>query len=118
MSKGSAPYLFEPEYSSDECPDVSDSSSATESEEEIEECINHVDMGWCLCGQCAFLGTTKECVCCWHGAREKKEVTESCITLTERFRSICLDRDILAISLLMIHDTLQKGPLPDPIPNR
>ena len=30
MSKGSAPYLFEPEYSSDECPDLSDSSSAAQ----------------------------------------------------------------------------------------
>jgi len=119
MSKGSAPYLFEPEYTSDECSDLSDSSS--ESEPEVlgaEEGTNPAAMRWCRCGHCTFLGKSKECVCCWYGVREKKEVTESCITLTERFHSICLDRDILAISLLMIHDTLQKGPLPNPIANR
>ena len=76
---------------------------------------------WCSCTFCAMMPTAEESTCCmeraeFRGLMEISEVT--CIAHCERFDSLVLDSDVLRITLMLIHDTKNKGPLPDPIPNR
>jgi hypothetical protein len=79
---------------------------------------------YCRCDQhCIPLGTLAASFCCQEdskvlGRMEAMESKCECITLTERFRTLILDPDVLELKLYTIHNCLSRGPLPNPIPNK
>lgn len=108
----------DPEYKESEIPARCSETSESDSEEE-EENGRLSNNDWCTCQMCLPMKTLTESTCCQE--REEFRVLageEACISQTERFTSLVLDRDALRISLMLIHDTHSRGPLPDPIPNR
>ena len=78
---------------------------------------------WCQCGRCQSLDSGPECQCCVETDRVKEKMDtinqkEVCISSSDRFSRVCMDQDVIYITLLMIHDALNKGPLPNPVQNR
>lgn len=115
---GETSWKDDPEFPSDsEIPNQHDISESDEEEEGDNGRLSNSN--WCTCQMCLPMETVSESTCCQE--REHFRVLageKGCITQTERFNSLVLDRDALRISLMLIHDTHSRGPLPDPIPNR
>jgi hypothetical protein len=71
---------------------------------------------WCSCGNCAQMTTQTECVCCREVARIQHRIVYDkpdghaidlqCITNSDRFVTICLDIDVLDVSLLLMKDVV------------
>lgn len=131
MSREVEAYAFEPEYSEGEGNSEDDVDLVSENDSvapnEDDERLANTD--WCTCGLCITMPSFIECCCCLESDRVRNKFEEliachkvtnsnSCITTVERFQTLCLDRDVLEISLIMIHNALRKGPVPNPIPNR
>jgi hypothetical protein len=119
VGEASSAWKDDPEYEDGEIPENSDTSESDDEEEGDTSNGRLSNNAWCSCQMCLPMETVSECTCC----QEKEEFRvlageEPCITQTERFTSLVLDRDALRISLMLIHDTHSRGPLPDPIPNR
>ena len=122
------PYMFEPVYLSEAClstaevPDgsdddetsVSDAKPATAGESRLTV------LDWCEFGKRRLLETVWESTCC----KEQEVIIlkmkdgDICVTDTERCKWTCLDSGIIEIGLMAIHDSLRKGPLSNPVPNR
>ena len=77
---------------------------------------------WCSCEGCRIMPTVEESLCCRENepAVSKMESMQqpSCITLSERFGTLCLNQDVLTLALMTIHDTLRNGQLENNIQNR
>ncbi len=132
MNREIVPFAFEPEYNEGEgIPDyISDNSDQgdNQGEENVGAGrLGHTD--WCECLCCIAMPTVPESSCCQGSVAVKDRLSELvadhilsndsvCITSTERFQTLCLDMDVLRVSLLLIHNALRKGPLPTPLPNR
>ena len=80
-----------------------------------------------VCENCALMSTVKESLCCKECAKTATKLEEiqinsekpiKCIAETERFQTLCLDVDVLSVGIMTIHDSLAKGPLPNPVPTR
>ena len=132
MRREIEPYAFEPEYMENEEADYdhmdSDSSENLEGEHNADD-DRLQNTRWCTCQRCTDMPSVVECYCCQEsrGVMDKfnelaaahvKIHNNMCITQTERFQTLCLDTDVLAISLIMIHNALRKGPVENPIQNR
>ncbi len=128
MEQKVQPYAFEPENSdvdslSDNNHDNTDALDTVNDDILGEEHDRIDNTDWCLCQMCTPMSTSFECQCCKDLDKIRNKMTtlgceDGCISTSDRFRIICLDEDILKITLLLIHDTLVKGPLPQLIPNR
>ncbi len=130
MSREIVPFAFEPEYKegeyvSDDSSNESDSSNAQADAD--EDRLASTD--WCECDCCVVMESVPESSCCQESAAVKERLSDLvadhtltddsvCVTSTERFQTLCLDNDVLRVSLLLIHNALRKGPLPVPLPNR
>ena len=55
------------------------------------------DMSWCLCGHCVHDTHIEEKICCKNPLilPEEKFNGFDCITQSEAFRNVCLDKDVL-----------------------
>ncbi len=125
MSRDVEPFMFEPEYSdTDEAENNFSEQNDSDNDSQVEnqaDRLGHND--WCECGHCQSMLTAPESVCCRERDRVLQKLNDmavesNCIARTERFQSLCLDGDVLRISLLLIHNALRKGPVPTPTPNR
>ena len=122
-------YAYEPKYSDTELSRIEEDSSVDRVDQYETERVSdehRLDSShWCLCSACEVMPTVIECQCCreFSKIKDKMELigldpdVQECITSSDRFDVVCLDKDILHITLLMIHDSLVKGPLPNPVPN-
>ena len=121
-------FAFEPEYSEEEiarmdalgCIEAESSDTTDEGADHDAGRLGNMD--WCSCERCQIMPTVEESLCCRGNepAVSKMEAMQhqSCITLSERFGTLCLDQDVLTLALMTIHDTLRKGPLEYNIQNR
>ena len=109
----------------------SDTGSNTDNNDDVQdENIDRLDnTDWCLCTECIHMPTEVECRCCKEGdfiqlkindmfAEHLLPHTDVCICTSERFRTLCLDKDVLEIALIQMHTALRKGPVPNPLTNR
>ena len=115
--------LDEPQYDSDEIPsDQDDDLPPPNQDQEQGEDVAETRIGninWCACGQCMPMPTLDESRCCTETSAFAGRIQpgQTCLSTSERYRAVCLDEDVLLISLFHIHDVLNKGPLPNPPPN-
>jgi hypothetical protein len=122
------PFMMDPVYDSDE---ERESDRDVDEDTDVDEGEEHEDSGaarvghadWCRCNDCIAMPTASESKCCSEDRRVQAKMRAihseaACITRTERFSTLCLDRDVLELTLMTIHDILSRGPLPDPVPNR
>ena len=56
---------------------------------------------WCICNKCLNMGTPIENKCCWR---------TTCVTTTEPFETIVLDRDILSVAIVNRSDNFADEP--------
>ncbi|XP_031565199.1 P2X purinoceptor 7-like [Actinia tenebrosa] len=102
------PYQFEPEIASGEEDNTQDESMSEESEQEElanEERRQGIDK-WCTCQQCVVMETADMCLCCNELESRKYDNTQdsTCITTSEGFQCVCLNRDVLWTALVSLHD--------------
>ncbi len=118
MNRDIQAFNFEPEYAEDEL--------RPQQNEEIENDVAAAlalgqerlgNTNWCMCGSCTETQTIQEAYCCAENdrIRDKAGATQ-CISHTERFQALCLDEDVLRISLIQAHIILRKGQIPEPMP--
>ena len=130
------PYDYEPEYSDDEDTGNVDKCEISNAADVVSDCsegnyplayldnrVGKPPTYWCQCGKCQSMDSGLECQCCLELDRVQEKMNnidekEACISSSDRFSRVCMDQDVIYITLLMIHDALNKGPLPNPIPNR
>ena len=115
------PYRFEPESVSSL---TVDDSSSSESETDIREQASFTERlastSWCECAKCTAMTSGVECQCCKEMEGISKRIAESeinCITEHERFKVVCLNKDVLYTALVMMN-TIRGDPLTLPLPNR
>ncbi len=117
MQRNIQPFEFEPEYADGEEPAAEDRVCERETYQPGNDRLGNTN--WCTCGRCSHTHSLHESYCC----AEHEHITvkldgDRCITNTERFRCLCLDQDVLRISLIQAHIILRKGNIPDPVPNK
>lgn len=105
------PYMFEPIVPQTNSGLQTQRINATDSTPEIgisEDRRNSTD--WCSCGNCDAMPSHLECVCCQemdvlkHKLTLRVDTGTQCITTSDTFKAVCLDRDVLDVSLLMMKD--------------
>jgi hypothetical protein len=104
----------------------SDGSSSSETEPDPDpDSENDRTTGhfWCTCGHCLVMSTRLECLCC----REIRHIQyrippadgqgSPCIRDNADFAAVCLNRDVLDVSLLLMRDVMADS-LTRPIDSR
>ena len=122
-------FSFEPEYSEEEIArmEADRCTEEAESSDETDDGADHAagrlaNVDWCSCDGCRIMSTVEESLCCRENEPTVSKMESmqhlSCITLSERFGTLCLNQDVLTLALMTIHDTLRNGPLENNIQNR
>jgi hypothetical protein len=116
---GIVPYAFHPlrdDYSDDDDDDQlsipgdselansdehDDSSTYETADEEPGDTPPDVTL-WCKCGKCINMNRIEECICCCSNETIKRiaNITNTCVTSTEDFRTICLYPAVLEITMV------------------
>lgn len=116
-------YAFEPvlaglQLSQSDTGSDNDSSASSENEPAEQERMQNVD--WCECGRCAVqtLNSAAECVCCQEIPVISGRILDHdhCITQNPHFDTICLDIEVLEVSLLSMAD-VRADSIVRPIPS-
>ena len=111
------PYNFAPDglWSSSEESDgnINDNDSQASFTEHLGNTL------WCTCVKCVTMPRTIECTCCRElsEVEERLEETSTCITSSEAFKIVSLDKDVLYTSLVTIH-MVRGDKVRTPISNR
>lgn len=58
---------------------------------------------WCMCGACVPMDTQLESVCCQELTLNHLRLGQ-CITHNQHFKMLCLEREVLDVSLLLMRD--------------
>ncbi|XP_077558779.1 P2X purinoceptor 7-like [Haemaphysalis longicornis] len=95
---GAAPYLFEPMASRK--PPMNPGGTDGSATPEVPTSARLRNLLWCACNHCIPMGEAIECLCC----REIPEIRRrlrrhQCVTLTRKFKAVCLDRAVLEVAL-------------------
>lgn len=74
---------------------------ATNSRQEDDSAIYDSDMSWCLCSHCIHGQNIEEKICCKNPLilPNAKFNESDCITLTEVFNNVCLNKDVLQAAM-------------------
>ncbi|XP_070570981.1 P2X purinoceptor 7-like [Ptychodera flava] len=99
------PYQFEPVRKQASQPvQNTDSSSEDDDNSEMSDArLTNTD--WCKCGNCGIMSTLQECICCAElSLPESRLGDECCISSNESFQTVCLNQDVLDITLIRLHD--------------
>lgn len=65
---------------------------------------------WCMCTKCVKMVSDVECLCCLEIWNLEEKVQNSCVTLHEDFRSVCLTKAVLETTWAFVQYT--KGNIP------
>ena len=109
------PYRFEPDglWSSSEESD----SDGSDSQLSFTERLGNTS--WCSCAKCVAIPRAIECTCCRElpEVDERLEESDSCVTTSEAFKTVCLDKDVLYTALVTMY-TVRGDEVETPISNR
>ena len=113
------PYQFEPVVDSDYSDNEDDTS---ESETDIREQASFTEqlgrIDWCSCAKYMPVSSGIECCCCREvEAVEERLTEENCITNSEQFKIVCLNKEVL-YTMLVTMKTVRGDPLLLPLSNR
>lgn len=82
-------------------PTEPDLESDDEQERDVSERTGN--SRWCLCGACLPMSSDAESVCCQEMNLDHL-MDHSCITSNLTFRMLCLEREVLEVSMLLLRD--------------
>ena len=98
-SYGIQPYSFEPEYTEDELRERKTVRENRQPQIGIDVGDDNTD--WCFCSKCVNDSSITELVCCLSPKISSDENFENkvCITETDTFKTICLNKNVLEVAL-------------------
>ena len=117
---GPPPYGHEPMHGPDsESDSESDSDSVSDSdaggeapgaepEDQAEDAPDprRTNLNWCICTHCHLMPTVKESSCCKEEDHFVPKIGNlACITQNHHFQFMCLDREVLDVTLLQMWGT-------------
>jgi len=104
------PYQFEPEKDNAtvtvNCEtDKNEGTTEGENNENTAERIGN--LVWCSCSQCSIEKREIDCLCCHEVSAVSEEQFDGkqCITFTDEFKTICLNKTVLKNVLVGMHET-------------
>ena len=109
-------YAFEPVVSAADTASASARDSDQDSVSSVTETRTD-NTRWCHCGYCAVMPSNKECLCCKEIGSIQHRVGTGCVTENPSFSGVCINQDVLEVSLLLMSD-IRADTLTRPIASR
>lgn len=96
-------YAFEPVRAEGVLAPPTEPDLESDDERDISERTGN--SRWCLCRACVPMSSDAESVCCQEMNLDHLITTHhSCITSNLTFRMLCLEREVLEVSMLLLRD--------------
>ena len=70
----------------------------------LPEDVRVGNVAWCRCGRCIPMQTEVESVCCLDMDNLESLIHGNCITESRTYTMLCLERDVLEVSMLLLKD--------------
>ena len=105
FGNGIHPFCFEPIYSASEISEhmntLEEHMESNKSEQHVESESSMNSMDWCLCKHCSLDRNITDKICCLNPMilPDNKFTDVDCITETETFNLVCLNKEILRTSV-------------------
>ena len=120
------PYCFEPEKESSSGSDTEESSENNDDDSSDDELSPNSEIkraghkNWCVCGNCKKELREIDSLCCQEVAAIPEENFEGnqCITMSEQFQTLCLNKIVLKNVLVGLHESKGDPLEKDEVKNR
>ncbi|XP_037508896.1 uncharacterized protein LOC119385550 [Rhipicephalus sanguineus] len=96
------PYLFEPvatvRATTEDAASTDDPAQESVSQPATFTRVGNMD--WCSCTRCVPMKNEEDCCCCLEIRQIRdRQKHPRCITTTKKFKSVCLNKDVLEVAL-------------------